>query len=227
MLTMSLIDGGVVEEDLDPVDAALLGLDPDVDVEDLGGHVRALRAWTTTRPRPPRARSWRRRSRRSGPAAPSGSGAPSPSLSVSVSSSEMVPPWTSTTLPDVEDRLADVVGPELDVAGRDHLLLLDRGPAGRRPCRRTGTPPRRPRPPPVVPPSAGAGASAALLGAAHPASPSRRRTEEQPLRRTRTTAAPAASAVRRKERVRRVATMATRTATRKGRFRPCPNRDRW
>ena len=144
----------------------------------------------------------------------------SPSLSVSVSSSEMVPPWTSTTF-----RTSKIAWPTS--SARSWTL-----PVEITCCCSTAVPPEASllpdweatsaTPPAAASaPSAGAGASAALTAPLSllAESPPPSSDAEQPLRTTRTTAAPAASAVRRKERDRRVATMATRTAARKGRFR--------
>ena len=117
------------KSDLDPVDAALLGLDPDVDVEDLGGHVGALAlddtsvatfsssVMASSKSAVGIRSTIRERSARAvlvGLGVVLGDGAP-----VDVDD-----------LADVEDRLADVAGPQLDVAGRDHLLRLDARAAG-------------------------------------------------------------------------------------------------
>ena len=120
---------GVVEEDLDPVDAALLGLDPDVDVEDLSGHVRGpTLGRRQIRDLLQLAHGVVEVGGRYPQHHPGAEG-----VAVLVRLGVVLgdgPAVDVDDLADVEDRLADVVGPELDVAGRDHPLLLDRGPAG-------------------------------------------------------------------------------------------------
>ena len=79
------------EQDLDPLEALLLGPDPHLGVDDLGGHVLGAGRGRHERRRPPSGRPRCRRTRRPGPGSPAGTADTSPSSSVSVSSSVTSP----------------------------------------------------------------------------------------------------------------------------------------
>ena len=153
-----------------------------------------------------------------------------PSLSVSVSSSEMVPPWASTTLRT--SKIAWPTSPARSCTLPVEITFCCSTPAPEVSTAGVATPLTDPSAGTSAPPAASTPSSRETSPAATlpepPLEPLSSEEPEQLLSETRTTAAPAASAVRRKrvmdQRERRVATMATRTGTRGCGFRSLRNR---